>query len=61
MAGSVGGRLIATAKNKSKKGAPSQKRDARFTQVGPSGTAEHPINQVLKFGLSSNVFAHEVV
>jgi hypothetical protein len=33
----------------------------RFSSLGPLGTAEHPINQVLKFGLSSNAFPHEVV
>jgi hypothetical protein len=30
----------------------------RFSSLG---TVEHPINQVLKFGLSSNAIAHEVV
>jgi hypothetical protein len=33
----------------------------RFSSLGPLGTVEHPINQVLKFGLSSNAFANEVV
>jgi hypothetical protein len=33
----------------------------RRSPLGPLGTVEHPINQVLKFGLSSSAFAHEVV
>jgi hypothetical protein len=33
----------------------------RFLSLRPLGIVEHPINQVLKLGLSSNAFANEVV
>jgi len=46
-----------------------EKRDIPWAYLGEGeppafsslGTAEHPINQVLKFGLSSNAVAREVV
>jgi hypothetical protein len=34
---------------------------AAFAFRTPLGTVEHPINQVLKFGLSASTLAHEVV
>jgi hypothetical protein len=33
----------------------------RRSPLGPLGIVEHPINQVLKFGLSPSAFAHEAV
>jgi hypothetical protein len=41
-------------------GAPIRAGGAR-SPLGSLGTVEHPIDQVLKFGLSSRAFAHEFV